>query len=223
MMTRMIAAALALIVVAETATAQSRIVVESAPTPEAYAEMLGVDLSPTTTARPASGLRMRGIQMHSNPATEAQGARPAAETARVPQRPMAVSSNTYQPTTSERVVATTAPQMPVIVTAPVKFGLDSAHVPSSFELYLDNLAVVLRAPDAAGRVLIISGHTDSQGSSEYNQLLSERRAAAVERYLVNQGVRRDQLISFGKGESDLLSGREANHALNRRVEFRLTN
>lgn len=49
----------------------------------------------------------------------------------------------------------------------------------------------------------VEGHTDAAGSVQYNQGLSERRAAAVVRYLVNKGISADQLIAVGKGESDL--------------------
>ncbi|HLV24441.1 MAG TPA: OmpA family protein [Moheibacter sp.] len=49
----------------------------------------------------------------------------------------------------------------------------------------------------------VEGHTDAAGSVEYNQDLSERRAASVIRYLVNKGISADQLVPVGKGESDL--------------------
>ncbi len=49
----------------------------------------------------------------------------------------------------------------------------------------------------------VEGHTDAAGSIEYNQNLSERRAASVVRYLVNKGVSTSQLVPVGKGESDL--------------------
>lgn len=51
--------------------------------------------------------------------------------------------------------------------------------------------------------LLVECHTDAAGTNEFNQDLSERRAAAVVRYLVNKGVPTDQLIPVGKGESDL--------------------
>ncbi len=49
----------------------------------------------------------------------------------------------------------------------------------------------------------VEGHTDAAGGVEYNQNLSERRAASVVRYLVNKGVSSSQLVPIGKGESDL--------------------
>lgn len=49
----------------------------------------------------------------------------------------------------------------------------------------------------------VEGHTDAAGSAQYNQNLSERRAASVVRYLVNKGIPQGQLIPVGKGESEL--------------------
>lgn len=49
----------------------------------------------------------------------------------------------------------------------------------------------------------VEGHTDAAGSVAYNQNLSERRAASVVRYLVNKGIPASQLVSVGKGKSDL--------------------
>lgn len=46
-------------------------------------------------------------------------------------------------------------------------------------------------------------HTDAAGTNEFNQELSERRAAAVVRYLVNKGIPASQLIPVGKGETEL--------------------
>lgn len=68
----------------------------------------------------------------------------------------------------------------------------------------------------------ISGHTDSQGSAEYNQQLSERRANAVKDYLVELGVKADRLTTVGYGltkpiaTNDTAEGRETN----RRIEMR---
>ena len=50
--------------------------------------------------------------------------------------------------------------------------------------------------------IVITGHTDSQGTEEYNQQLSERRANAVRDYLVDHGVESELIETRGKGESD---------------------
>jgi OOP family OmpA-OmpF porin len=66
----------------------------------------------------------------------------------------------------------------------------------------------------------IVGHTDSGGSDEYNQALSEARAQAVADFLVEGGVSRDQLIVEGDGEKFPIATNdtEEGRAQNRRVE-----
>ncbi|HEY0683334.1 MAG TPA: OmpA family protein [Steroidobacter sp.] len=87
---------------------------------------------------------------------------------------------------------------------------------------IDRLATVLKeAPD---RKVMIEGHTDSVGTDEYNQGLSERRAAAVQTALLERGVRSEQITAVGKGEgvpvasNDNAGGRQQN----RRVEMIFT-
>jgi len=67
----------------------------------------------------------------------------------------------------------------------------------------------------------IQGHTDEQGNDNYNLNLSDRRAAAVRKYLVDKGVDPDRLQSQGYGEKVPLDRRHNQEAWakNRRVEF----
>ncbi len=69
--------------------------------------------------------------------------------------------------------------------------------------------------------LLIVGHTDAVGTSEYNQALSQRRAAAAANYLTGQGVSASRLQAVGRGESEALATNdtEAGRQLNRRVEI----
>lgn len=62
----------------------------------------------------------------------------------------------------------------------------------------------------------VGGHTDSQGTEQYNQQLSKRRADAVKNALVQQGVNPSRIRTVGYGESQPIS---SNHAMNRRVEI----
>ena len=70
-------------------------------------------------------------------------------------------------------------------------------------------------------VVEVAGHTDSTGSEQYNQSLSERRAGSVASYLRSQGVISERLITVGMGElrpvadNTTAAGRQAN----RRVEI----
>jgi outer membrane protein OmpA-like peptidoglycan-associated protein len=72
--------------------------------------------------------------------------------------------------------------------------------------------------------LEVHGHTDDQGSEQYNDKLSQRRASAVEDYLMSQGVPRDQLAivkGFGKSAPLVFGTSEEARAKNRRCEVRI--
>ncbi|HXE06709.1 MAG TPA: OmpA family protein [Acidobacteriaceae bacterium] len=75
------------------------------------------------------------------------------------------------------------------------------------------------------RTVAIEGYTDSVGSEDYNQGLSERRAEAVKSYLVGQGIGTMRLVASGKGESEPVAGNEsaAGRQQNRRVEVVINN
>jgi outer membrane protein OmpA-like peptidoglycan-associated protein len=70
-------------------------------------------------------------------------------------------------------------------------------------------------------VVEIGGHTDSDGTDEHNQVLSERRAASVRNYLIKRGINPDRLFSHGYGESSPVADNltPAGKKLNRRTEI----
>jgi outer membrane protein OmpA-like peptidoglycan-associated protein/tetratricopeptide (TPR) repeat protein len=69
----------------------------------------------------------------------------------------------------------------------------------------------------------INGHTDNQGSEEYNLILSEERAKAVYNYLVDKNITHSKLAFLGFGESRPIADNETeeNRQLNRRTEFEI--
>jgi len=71
--------------------------------------------------------------------------------------------------------------------------------------------------------LEVAGHTDSTGSADLNQGLSDERAQAVVDYLVKRGIRKDRLESTGYGDSQpkMPNNCSANKALNRRTEIKV--
>ena len=73
-----------------------------------------------------------------------------------------------------------------------------------------------------GARVVLEGHTDERGTREYNMALGERRAKAVQRYLVLQGVSPAQLelVSYGEERPAAGSADEQSWAQNRRVELR---
>lgn len=103
----------------------------------------------------------------------------------------------------------------------VTFDVDSHGLKPQFFEVLDSVALVAQEFDQT--VLIVDGHTDSTGSAEYNQGLSERRAESVARYIVNQGVAPVRVESYGYGEQFPVATNntaEGRH-YNRRVELTL--
>jgi outer membrane protein OmpA-like peptidoglycan-associated protein len=78
--------------------------------------------------------------------------------------------------------------------------------------------IVLAYP---GLKLAVEGHTDSIGSEDYNQTLSEKRAESVQGYLVSSGVAPDHVTATGLGEADPVADNStaAGRKLNRRVDL----
>ncbi|HHW1953997.1 TPA: peptidoglycan-associated lipoprotein Pal [Pseudomonas aeruginosa] len=74
----------------------------------------------------------------------------------------------------------------------------------------------------SGQRVVLEGHTDERGTREYNMALGERRAKAVQRYLVLQGVSPAQLelVSYGKERPVATGHDEQSWAQNRRVELK---
>ena len=73
----------------------------------------------------------------------------------------------------------------------------------------------------AGRSIVVEGHTDAIGSEAYNQQLSEVRAKAIKRHLVEHyGVAPKRLVTVGKGERELYADGEPGASVNRRATFR---
>ncbi|MDO5655605.1 MAG: OmpA family protein [Flavobacteriaceae bacterium] len=70
--------------------------------------------------------------------------------------------------------------------------------------------------------VLIHGHTDSNASESYNQILSENRAKSVKSYLISKGINPHRIESMGFGESKPLrpNDTEEGRAINRRVELR---
>jgi outer membrane protein OmpA-like peptidoglycan-associated protein len=75
------------------------------------------------------------------------------------------------------------------------------------------------------RTAVIQGYTDSVGSEDYNQGLSERRADSVKSYLARQGIGSMRLSASGKGQSDPVAGNDSasGRQQNRRVEVIISN
>lgn len=107
----------------------------------------------------------------------------------------------------------------VTMTSQTAFAVNSSEINSAFRSTMDKIGVVLKRYGKT--VLTIAGHTDSTGSEQYNQSLSNQRARAVHQYFAQQGVIPQRLESFGKGESEPRASNASaqGRQLNRRVEI----
>ena len=103
----------------------------------------------------------------------------------------------------------------------VTFASDSSNISPAFYEVLGSVALVLSKYEST--VIEVAGHTDSDGSVEYNQALSERRAASVAAYLRAQGIMDQRMIALGQGELRPIAdnGTAAGKQANRRVELTL--
>jgi outer membrane protein OmpA-like peptidoglycan-associated protein len=111
----------------------------------------------------------------------------------------------------------------VIVIRDVHFQFDKATLTASDKEALDKIATRLKQEAPTAR-LTVTGHTDSVGSSKYNQKLSDRRAHSVVEYLISQGVPRSEFVSVtGAGESQPVADNKTadGRAMNRRTEIKI--
>lgn len=101
----------------------------------------------------------------------------------------------------------------------ITFALNSADLNGQFFTALDGVSMVLKEYDKT--VVEVAGHTDSSGSDQYNQALSQRRAQSVSGYLSSHGVKGQRLMPVGAGEAHPVASNdsETGRSQNRRVEL----
>ena len=115
-----------------------------------------------------------------------------------------------------------APPEPVVIasiSSDVAFDLNKADLKPSFYPRLDEIIQTLKdSPETRFEVI---GHADSTGEADYNQGLSERRAAAVADYLIRGGISPDRFTTSGRGEMDPIASNKTREgrAKNRRVDL----
>lgn len=109
----------------------------------------------------------------------------------------------------------------LIMPGNVTFGTNESQVQSSFYSVLNSVSKVVK--EYPKTRIEISGYTDSTGSTEYNQSLSQKRANSVAQYLIAQGVDARRVVAQGFGETHPIASNAtaAGRQENRRVELRL--
>ena len=101
----------------------------------------------------------------------------------------------------------------------VNFDYDKSTIRRDQVAKLDkNLAYFKSNPDVK---IMIEGHCDERGTTEYNFALGQRRAAAIQDYLLKNGIAADRLATISKGKEQPIdpAKTEAAYAKNRRAHF----
>src|SRR5688572_25320502 len=132
------------------------------------------------------------------------------------QRVAAASVTTPEPGGGERALSDAEMR---IMSQQIYFAFNSAHLTTASRALLrEKAAILARNPSLT---LTLTGHADARGPANYNQQLSERRAAAVQRFLVELGITPERLTSEGRGEEApaVQGSGEPVWQRNRRVEF----
>jgi len=101
----------------------------------------------------------------------------------------------------------------------ILFTVNSSDLSSIASTDLNDLVTILNK--YPGTNIEVQGHTDNTGSSEYNQALSEKRAASVSSYILGKGIASARIATKGFGETSpkFTNETEEGRAHNRRVDF----
>jgi peptidoglycan-associated lipoprotein len=157
----------------------------------------------------------------SAPAPTGAGTTTSPTTRSAPSVPATTSSGKTAPASSAVATSRSAPGEFVVVreVEDVHFDFDKYTIrPEDGRILARNARWLSANPND---LLLIEGHCDERGTSEYNLALGERRAKATMTYLIDQGVaaRRITTISYGKERPQCTEHGEACWARNRRAHF----
>lgn len=103
---------------------------------------------------------------------------------------------------------------------PIYFDFDQSALKPAEKAKLDAALKEIKGMKNPKIIIKLDGHTDSIGTTEYNQALGERRATVVKNYLLAKGVKaeRIELNSYGESKPVASNDTDEGRALNRRVE-----
>jgi outer membrane protein OmpA-like peptidoglycan-associated protein len=122
-------------------------------------------------------------------------------------------------TFDDRDYAVASTQSMPAIDLEVYFDFNSADITSKAEPQLDELGAALADPKLRGATISINGHTDGVGGDAFNKKLSERRAAMIKEYLVdNFHLTPSNLRTIGYGKTRPKNKMDPNAPENRRVE-----
>ena len=122
-------------------------------------------------------------------------------------------------TTAERDQIVSIAQKRPTIDLEVNFEYNSDAIGPKATPQVTALGQALSSADLKGSTFIVAGHTDGKGGDAYNQGLSERRADAVKRFLLEKyGIEAGSLVTVGYGKSQLKNTSDPLAADNRRVQ-----
>jgi outer membrane protein OmpA-like peptidoglycan-associated protein len=122
-------------------------------------------------------------------------------------------------TTDERDKVATISKARPSIDLEINFDYNSAKIASTAMPQVTALGQALSSADLKGSTFIVAGHTDGKGNDTYNQGLSERRADAVKRYLMERyRIDESSLVSVGYGKTQLKNSSNPLAGENRRVQ-----
>ena len=127
-----------------------------------------------------------------------------------------------------KVVGLTSSNAEQFVLKNIEYDFDSANLTSKAIAELDNVLIKILKENPFIKIEL-SSHTDSRGTTEYNNKLSQQRAESVVKYLTTNGIEKDRLIAKGYGERKPIapnenadgSDNEEGRQKNRRTEFKI--
>lgn len=115
----------------------------------------------------------------------------------------------------------------VIVLKNIYYDFDKWNIRPDAAVELNKLVNILN--DNPEIIVDLSSHTDSRGTNEYNEVLSQRRAESAVDYIISKGIDSDRISAMGYGEiepvNDCVDGAtcsEIDYQMNRRTEFKVT-
>jgi len=105
----------------------------------------------------------------------------------------------------------------------VSFKTGSSELTAQDKVYLDEMVLLMKTNELMN--IRVNGHTDNVGGDEYNMNLSRNRAKSVHDYLISKGINASRLsfAYFGSTRPIADNNTEQGKAINRRVEFEITN
>lgn len=125
-----------------------------------------------------------------------------------------IAENQYSTTTIQQIAD-------AYVSAPILFAFDSYELSQEYDTMLIEMAAFIKTNSAFQ--IFVDGHTDDSGKLSYNSKLSKRRALAVKRFLIKQGVKSTDFVVayYGPEKPVATNDTREGRMLNRRVEIRL--